>query len=151
MRSARDSCLRSVRVFGIGVIIPSSFTKLYALPKSPMFARMRTEDATTFTATVCSCTRIPSPTLSIPEHHLKSPQYGLSKILATLHRGNARRCVFARRETSTASAMSTAWYIHPPQSRSESSCRWFAPYCAHYRNGMGIMFRSSAGSSTIVG
>ena len=61
MRSARDNCLRSVKVFGIGVIIPSSFTKFYALPTSPMFARMRTDDATTFTATVCSCTRIQSP------------------------------------------------------------------------------------------
>ena len=61
MRSVRESCLKSVRVFGIGVIIPSSFTKFYALPTSPMFARMRTDDATTFTATVSSCTRIQSP------------------------------------------------------------------------------------------
>ena len=93
MRSARDSCLRSVSVFGIGVIIPSSFTKFYALPTSPMFARMRTDDATTFTATVSSCTRIQSPMMPISVRPFKTLPMASPRIFAS---SRTRKCASLR-------------------------------------------------------
>ena len=98
---------------------------------------MRTDDATTRMASVCSSTRIPSPTLSIPVEHLKTPQYGLSRFLATLRGRNAQCCVFTRRETYASSAMGTGWYKHSPQGNRESSRRRTAYRCAHCHKCMG--------------
>ena len=93
MRSARDSCLRSVRVFGIGGYYTIFRYEILRLPTSPISARMRTDDATTFMATVCSCTRIQSPMMPISVRPFKTLPMASPRIFAS---SRTRKCASLR-------------------------------------------------------